>query len=298
MYHRIYPHHHHSMVCWKTFPWQHLYQQICANQLVEPLHPLKCTPPAMVQQIHDCVLLLGPGRKLQFHLHRHPRLLVRKFSCLGSTQHIRLRLRHPFPLVQLLGANRLIKNCLATLLTPPFSQWSLLDLELIHLYSTSTSQTFGSHLERQRVWQHAVPQLAFSHSFLLDGLLAISALHLSSLSPARKEMLCAYATQRQDTALSLFRVALSNIDSETCHACLAFSGFLWVMKWASSDSSIRLFFADPKQDAQDDAVRLDQLLCGAGEMVKQYYLELLKGPMAPILSYVILSDNIHWRLGT
>ncbi|KAH7317207.1 hypothetical protein BKA65DRAFT_111095 [Rhexocercosporidium sp. MPI-PUGE-AT-0058] len=168
---------------------------------------------------------------------------------------------------------------------PSFGQCSLLDLELIHLYSTSTSLSFTSQPERQRVWQHAVPQLAFSHSFLLDGLLAISALHLSNLSPTRREMLRAYATQRQDTALSLFRVALAQMDSENCHACLAFSGLLGVLRWASSDGSIRLFFADPEQDAQNDAVNWVQLLCGAGEVIKQYYHELLQGPMAPILPW-------------
>ena len=144
------------------------------------------------------------------------------------------------------------------------------------------------------MWQHAVPQLAFSHSFLLDGLLAISALHLSSLDPTRKEALRAYATQRQDTALSLFRVALSHIDTENCHACLAYSGLLGIFRWASSDGNIRLFFADPEQDAQDDAVQWVQLLCGAGELVKHYYCELLQGPMAPILPYVIPFNIIYW----
>lgn len=135
--------------------------------------------------------------------------------------------------------------------------------------------------------QVAVPQLAFSSGFLLDGLLAISALHLSSLSPNRKEMLRAYARQRQDAALSLFTVALSHIDSQNCHAYVAYSGLLGLFRWASSDGSLQLFFADPKQDVQDDAVQWVQLLCGAGEVVKHYYDELVRGPMAPLLLYVI-----------
>jgi len=164
----------------------------------------------------------------------------------------------------------------------------------MHLYSTSTCLTFTPQPERQRVWQHAVPQLAFSHSFLLNGLLAISALHLSSLSPTRKETLRAYATERQDTALSLFRSALSQMDSENCHACVAFSGLLGVLRWASSNGSIRLFFADPEQNAQHDTIHWVQLFRGAGQVVKQYYHELLQGPMAPTLPYVILFKIIHW----
>jgi len=143
------------------------------------------------------------------------------------------------------------------------------------------------------VWQHAVPQLAFSHSFLLHGLLAISALHLSSLNPTRKEVLRAYATQRQDTALSLFRVALSHIDTENCHACIAYSGLLGIFRWALSDGGILPFFADPKEDAQDLAVQWIQLLCGSGELVKHYYCELLQGPLAPMLPYVILFNIVH-----
>lgn len=60
----------------------------------------------------------------------------------------------------------------------PGGQWTLSDLELMHFYTASTSLTLSNAPSRRNVWQSVVPQIAFSHDFLLHGLLAFAALHL------------------------------------------------------------------------------------------------------------------------
>jgi hypothetical protein len=46
------------------------------------------------------------------------------------------------------------------------AQWSIHDLELLHFYTISTSQTFSNFPDMRHVWQSVVPQMAFSHGFL------------------------------------------------------------------------------------------------------------------------------------
>ncbi|KAE8443882.1 hypothetical protein EG329_001291 [Mollisiaceae sp. DMI_Dod_QoI] len=53
------------------------------------------------------------------------------------------------------------------------------DLELLHNYSTSTSYTLSNIAGLQSFFRVNVPQFAFTHPFVLHGVLAISALHLS-----------------------------------------------------------------------------------------------------------------------
>ncbi|KAH8805272.1 hypothetical protein F5884DRAFT_443481 [Xylogone sp. PMI_703] len=161
-------------------------------------------------------------------------------------------------------------------------EWSTKDLELFHFYTVSTCLTFSLIPERQHVWQHVVPKIAFPHSFLLYGLLAISASHLARLTPDRKDALTADASMYHTTALPMFRSALSSIDSQNCHACAAFSMLVVVYKWASVKDAGDLFFADTADQAEADTVEWVQLLRGAGSLINCYYQEIIQGPLGPI----------------
>ena len=135
------------------------------------------------------------------------------------------------------------------------------------------------------MWQHVVPQIAFSHSFLLYGLLAISASHLARLAPDRMASLSADASVYHATALPMFRSALLGINSQNCHACSAFAALIAVYKWASVDNTDALFFADTANQVEVDTVEWVQLLRGSGSVIRCYYQEITQGPLGPILQW-------------
>ncbi|KAH9208749.1 hypothetical protein DL95DRAFT_479567 [Leptodontidium sp. 2 PMI_412] len=130
------------------------------------------------------------------------------------------------------------------------AQWSLCDLELLHFYTASTSLTFSNVTARQYVWQCVVPQIAFSHDFLLHGLFALAALHLSRVSPERRANLSASASKHHALALPMFRLAGENINSVNRHACAAFGLLLTVYEWASTKDMSSLFFADAEHSTR------------------------------------------------
>jgi hypothetical protein len=164
-------------------------------------------------------------------------------------------------------------------------QWDLCDLELLHFYTASTSLTFSNVPERRHVWQYVVPKIAFSHDFLLHGLLALSALHLSRTELRRKDSLLASASTHHATALPLFRSAVSSINPLNCHACSAFGTIIAIYEWASSEHASNLFFADASGPSESSTIEWVQLLRGSGRLISCFYEEIKQGPLEPILTW-------------
>jgi hypothetical protein len=58
-----------------------------------------------------------------------------------------------------------------------------LELKLIHHYTTSTSQTLADRKEQKHAWAVNIPTIAYDAQYLMDAILAVSALHLRALNP-------------------------------------------------------------------------------------------------------------------
>ena len=80
---------------------------------------------------------------------------------------------------------------------------------MFHHFITVTCTTLSDRAESHRLWREVVPQLAFEHEFLMRGILAISALHLSILRDDRHDYYLNLAVRQQDSALSQFRAAMA-----------------------------------------------------------------------------------------
>ncbi|KAI9842063.1 MAG: hypothetical protein M1837_007488 [Sclerophora amabilis] len=107
------------------------------------------------------------------------------------------------------------------------------DLELMHHFSTETYLTLTNRQDLKRLWKIVVPQEAFGHEFLMRGILAISALHLSYLRPQHKETYLFTALSHQNMALKLVRSAMQEITRANCNAVFAFSSLVVVFAFAS-----------------------------------------------------------------
>lgn len=58
-----------------------------------------------------------------------------------------------------------------------------LELKLLHHYTALTSETFSDSQAQQRAWRVDIPTLAYDAQYLMDAILAVSALHLRALNP-------------------------------------------------------------------------------------------------------------------
>lgn len=114
---------------------------------------------------------------------------------------------------------------------PPLSpsrDMNLEDLELLHQYMTSTSITTGQLPDARIQMQRAVPQLAQTYHFVMRGILAKAAIHLSWLRPYRKQRYAILAAKHHDAAFPEFRSALQQMNQHNYRALILYSkGLVW-----------------------------------------------------------------------
>ncbi|KAK9545449.1 hypothetical protein V6000_009861 [Aspergillus fumigatus] len=92
----------------------------------------------------------------------------------------------------------------------------MLEMRLMHHYLTKTYHTLHQGKIDATHFQTVVPEMATSHPFLLDSLLALTALHLAFLNPADKRPWMEAALKYQNQACSVFSRVLVDISPENC----------------------------------------------------------------------------------
>ena len=149
------------------------------------------------------------------------------------------------------------------------------DLQLLHHFTTITSLQLSSHnsAEARALWQLHAVKLGFKHEFLLRGILAVAAMHLSYLLPDRKADYELKASAHQSIGLQLFQENLNRADEYNCHALFAFSCLIVVMAFATPR----------KDDPQREILHWFHLLRGCNS-VCQLHWELLRNSfLSPLL---------------
>lgn len=161
--------------------------------------------------------------------------------------------------------------------------YSLDDMRLLHHFTNCTSETLSDRPEAHRTWATTVVQIAFAHPFLLQGILALAALHMAVLNAGEKERLSILGASKQDAALKDFRPQLESITPQNCDAIFAFSFLAEYYIPASAGTVINpaaTFMEDDFFDAIVDWLRLHQ---GTSEIYKRKGHWIRNGPVAPLL---------------
>lgn len=114
--------------------------------------------------------------------------------------------------------------------------FGLLELELIHHYSTQTYLTITSRLTSHIIWRDVIFREALRYPFLLDALMATSALHKATCQPETSEAHAEYSRRAlgyQNAALAGYIPALSNPTKSNSIALFAISVLLSVWSFGS-----------------------------------------------------------------
>ncbi|KAF9877500.1 FAD binding domain-containing protein [Colletotrichum karsti] len=87
----------------------------------------------------------------------------------------------------------------------------ILDLELLHHYTVSTAPTLSGDPVTRNYFLVGVPQLGFSHPYVLYSVLALAASHLAHFRPESRQYYYAHSKARHNMATSMAAPLLSNI---------------------------------------------------------------------------------------
>ncbi|KAF2146368.1 uncharacterized protein K452DRAFT_348907 [Aplosporella prunicola CBS 121167] len=116
-----------------------------------------------------------------------------------------------------------------SLSSPPSPTLNIADLELLHNYCTSTAQTMSPLPALRSLYRINVPEIGFAFPFVMHGILAMSAIHLSHFKPARADYYRAQAFAHHDLGLREASALLqTNITEQNCHALYIFTIFMCI----------------------------------------------------------------------
>ncbi|GAW12374.1 hypothetical protein ANO14919_017400 [Xylariales sp. No.14919] len=114
----------------------------------------------------------------------------------------------------------------------PTTWFSVFELELFHHFITSTSLTLACDPVARNFWRVNVPQLGFSHPYLLKGVLSIAALHLARLRPQQRDYLLEQAMMNHTAASSMALPLITNASGENFPPIFHFSMLTTIITFA------------------------------------------------------------------
>ena len=106
-------------------------------------------------------------------------------------------------------------------------------LELLHNYTVSTSNTLSSDPVLRDLWRINVPRVGFAYDFVMQSILALSALHMSTSSNERRGFYLRMARSEHGKALNKIASALSHVTAENCSAIYISAALTFIYAWAS-----------------------------------------------------------------
>ncbi|KAH9207170.1 hypothetical protein DL95DRAFT_483984 [Leptodontidium sp. 2 PMI_412] len=163
-------------------------------------------------------------------------------------------------------------------------------LEFLHHYNQKTSTTLG-RAGKMDLWLIIIPRIALSHEFLMHGLLAVSALHLSTLQPSRKEELVNFASKSESLALPTFRRLVKRNDPRDISAVFAFAGF--VIPYMLAVSGVLGVSSMGIPCLEDPHWFL--MARGLIELLRENWSALEQGPFATVLESTALPVEKSWN---
>lgn len=199
------------------------------------------------------------------------------------------------------GANAAAKSKAGTESPRDLKQLDLLDLELIHHYSTRTYMTMSSRLTTHTVWRDTVFAEALRHDYLLHGIIATAALHKATMQLKSSDAYAEYskvALFHQNAALEGYIPAVSKPNQDNGIALFSVSLLLTIWAFASKRlpeglNSVKLDFGSggsspgvtlPTNSPTADFIEIIMILRGIHAVIRETG-SWLQGEIEEMLRY-------------
>ncbi|KUJ11394.1 uncharacterized protein LY89DRAFT_243869 [Mollisia scopiformis] len=170
-------------------------------------------------------------------------------------------------------------------------QFKILDLELLHFYTTTTSlELLGPHMTGTPIWRTSVVTISFAFPFLLHGLFSLSALHLvylySNTNPDLAQKYNNIATLHHLKCIADYRLEIQNLRPENSDACCACASLLAVHAWYRRGSrGADLFFAD-------EGLSWYKLHRGGAEILQSAISWVQKGALSSMIRPLMVLESM------
>jgi len=163
----------------------------------------------------------------------------------------------------------------------------------MHNYSHKTSRTkLGANVRLAHVWQEHIPEEATKQSFLMHGVLALSALHLALMRPGQAKKYASLCDKHQASALASYRQILTHITEDVADALFALSTILSISSVARATLKASQM-EGPQYISVDSICELLYLTRGVREVKEATGERVNRGPFSVVLHGHDLSGDVQ-----
>ena len=159
---------------------------------------------------------------------------------------------------------------------PNLDHFKSKDLALLHHFTTVTHATLNNMESQQHIWQDVIVKIGFEYHFVLRSILALAALHQTTILKSKSAELYIQASTHLNLALQDFHKELSDVNPTNCNAIFAFSTI----------TVMHAFVAAVIQPLEDTlAALLDclRLVRGVTTVLAPHYMIMVDMELAPLI---------------
>jgi hypothetical protein len=156
---------------------------------------------------------------------------------------------------------------------------------------TATAKSLAANTNAEDVFTDTMVQVSFTHSYLLQSILALSALHLSrTVSVEEKPGLLYQADKYHEAALNSFQAEVYDIDNTNWKAVLLFAGTLFPHACVASSAT------DNGLDHAFDSVLSNLILTRRlRPMVSRFYVEMKNSELGRMIPDDVVDVDWHTK---
>ncbi|KAJ4219571.1 hypothetical protein NW759_007959 [Fusarium solani] len=161
----------------------------------------------------------------------------------------------------------------------PSPTW-MQSLRLLHHYDTVVCTILMQEPATEDVWRKVVPEIAFSHDFLMHGLLGLSAMHYAQSHPDQRREYTLISSHYQSLAVQNFATKLQDINEDNFEPYFFLATFVFILSMCSIADRQDCGLPAPRDIAQSFI-----LLQGIKSICEFKPIETWSrdGPLAPLL---------------
>jgi hypothetical protein len=165
-------------------------------------------------------------------------------------------------------------------------------------FASYTIPTFSPVKASDTAWREALPLLAAQHSFLLNGILAVGSLHLSTVSNeiSERDEYQGIAAMQMNAGVTQYRIEVQSITTSNAEALFAFSAMTTTFVLATTSTECQaalksLAKTDTSQEHHQEIVsflvasmcRIFRTIRGVLVIVVPYYYHICSGKLEPVM---------------
>lgn len=185
---------------------------------------------------------------------------------------------HPNPNPNVCGTPVYLSSSAPTSCSSQIPNVELIHLELLHNYTTLTSQTLSADPMLKSLWRINVPQVGLSHAYVMHSIFAISALHISLSSDRQRAFYRNVAQSEHGLALQDIVSNLHNVVADNCSAIYIAAVLTFLYAWACPREP-----GEPFLVSRSGPVESIFLLRGVRSIIESWREQLVAGPFGLML---------------